>query len=177
MADNVVFQDFSFEVKAELNKTSIGWLYAWAEEMAAHTARNCKTDYEEGGKQLKGSYRAKVDEAKGEAQIGSPYEAAYWEEFGTGSWADTSKNGGRPGREGWWVYTPDTPSPTGKKSITYYDEMEAMMMAAYIQESYNKRAYISKGQKPNYTLENAFNANKEKAKADLDRLLAERMGT
>ena len=176
MADNVVFQDFSFEVKAELNQTSIGWLYEWANEIASHAQRNCKTDYEEGMKQLKGSYEAKVDESKGEARIGTPLEAGYWEEFGTGEYADTSKNGGKPGREGWWVYTPDSPGPAGYKSMSYYDEMEAMMMAAHIQSKYNKKAYVSNGQRPNYTLENAFNANKEKAKAALQKGLKE-MGT
>ena len=174
---NVEFQDFSFEVKAELNDTSIGWLYTWAEEMASHARRNCKTDYEEGMKQLKGSYEAKVDESKGEARVGTALEAGYWEEFGTGEYADTSKNGGKPGREGWWVYTPDSPGPPGYKSNSYFDEMEAMMMAAHIQSKYNKKAYVSNGQRPNYTLENAFNANKEKAKAALERLMKERMGT
>ena len=176
MANNVIFQDFSFEVKAELNQTSIGWLYTWANEIASHAKRHCKTDYEEGMKQLKGSYEAKVDEAKGEARIGTALEAGYWEEFGTGEYADTSKNGGKPGREGWWVYTPDSPGPPGYKSHTYHDEMEAMMMAAWIQEKHNKKAYVSNGQRPNYTLENAFNANKEKSKADLEEKLKE-MGT
>lgn len=173
MANKVEFQDFSFNVKAKINSTTIGWLHKWANEMASHAQRNCKTDYEEGMKQLKGSYKAEINETKGEALVGTPLEAGYWEEFGTGEYADTSKNGGKPGREGWWVYTPDTPGPPGYKSNTYYDEMEAMMMAAHIQSKYNKKAYVSNGQRPNYTLEKAFNANKEKAKSALEKLLKE----
>lgn len=177
MAYDVKFQDFSRTVKAELNDVSIKWLYETSKEMASHAQRNCKTDYEDGGKQLKGSYKAEVDESIGEARIGSPLEAAYWEEFGTGSYADTSKNGGKPGRPGWWVYTPDSEGPEGYKSHTYYDEMEAGMMAAWIQAKYNKKAYPSNGQRPNYTLEKAFNAIGPTAEAELERKLKEKMGT
>lgn len=171
MANNVVFQDFSFEVKAELNDTSLKWLRETAHEIESHAQRNCKTDYEEGGKQLKGSYKAIINEAIGEAQIGSPFQAAYWEEFGTGSHADTAKNGGKPGRPGWWVYTPGSAGPEGYKSMTYYDEMEAMMMAAHIQKKYNKKAYISDGRDPNYTLEKAYKAVKNPAIEKLNQLM------
>lgn len=172
MADNVVFQDFSFQVKEALNDTSIGWLYATAEEIKSQAQRNCKTDYEEGGKQLKGSYDIKVDETKGEAQVGSPMEAAYWEEWGTGEYAAHGD-----GRKGWWIYTPDDQGPPGYKSNTYYDEMEAMMMAAWIQATHNKKAYVTNGRKPNYTLENAFKAVKNPAIERLEQLLKGRMGT
>lgn len=177
MANNVVFQDFSFSVKAELNDTSLKWLDETANEIASQAKRNCKTDYEEDGKQLKGSYKAQVDDSKGEAQIGSPLEAAYWEEFGTGEYADMSKNGGKPGRQGWWVYTPDSEGPEGYKSHTYYDEMEAGMMAAWIQAKYKKRAYPSNGQRPNYTLEKAFNATNAPAQAELERRIKAAMDT
>ena len=170
MADNVVFQDFSFEVKEELNATSIGWLYGTAEEIKSQAQRNCKTDYEEGGKQLKGSYAYKVDQSAGEAQVGSPMEAAYWEEWGTGEYAAHGD-----GRKGWWIYIPGQESMGG--GMTYYDEMEAMMMAAYIQSKYGKKAYVTNGRRPNYTLENAFNATKTLAIVKLERLLKERMGS
>ena len=170
MAANVEFQDFSFEVKEALNDTSIGWLYATAEEIKSQAQRNCVTDYEEGGKQLKGSYAAKVDETKGEAQVGSPMEAAYWEEWGTGEYAAHGD-----GRKGWWIYIPGQPSMGG--GMTYHDEMEAMMMAAYIQSRYGKKAYVTNGRKPNYTLENAFGATKNPAIQRLEELLKGRMGT
>ena len=170
MANHVEFQDFSFEVKGALNDTSIGWLYESANEIKSHAQRNCVTDYEEGGKQLKGSYDAKVDEAKGEAQVGSPMEAAYWEEWGTGEYAAHGD-----GRKGWWIYIPGQPSMGG--GMTYHDEMEAMMMAAYIQSKYGKKAYVTNGRRPNYTLENAFNTTKNPAIARLEELLKGRMGT
>ena len=172
----VGFQDFSFQVKAALNDTTIAWLYEASEEIKSQAQRKCALDGD-AGKQLKGSYDRIVDEGKGEAQIGSPLEAAYWEEFGTGSYADTSKNGGKPGRQGWWVYTPDSEGPEGYKSMTYYDEMEAGMMAAWIQAKYQKKAYPSNGQRPNYTLEKAFNAVGIPAEAELEKRLKEKMGT
>lgn len=170
MASHVEFQDFSFEVKEALNETSIGWLYATSEEIKSQAQRNCVTDYEEGGKQLKGSYAAQVDEATGEAQVGSPMEAAYWEEWGTGEYAAHGD-----GRKGWWIYIPGQPTMGG--GMTYHDEMEAMMMAAYIQSKYGKKAYVTNGRRPNYTLENAFGKVKNPAIARLEELLKGRMGT
>lgn len=170
MAANVEFQDFSFEVKEALNSTSIGWLYTTANEIKSQAQRNCKTDYEEGGKQLKGSYDVKIDEAKGEAQVGSPMEAAYWEEWGTGEYAAHGD-----GRKGWWIYIPGQESMGG--GMTYHDEMEAMMMAAFIQSTYGKKAYVTNGRRPNYTLENAFTVTKNPAISRLEQLMKERMGT
>ena len=170
MAANVEFQDFSFEVKEALNSTSIGWLYTTANEIKSQAQRNCKTDYEEGGKQLKGSYDVKIDEAKGEAQVSSPMEAAYWEEWGTGEYAAHGD-----GRKGWWIYIPGQESMGGGQ--TYYDEMEAMMMAAFIQSTYGKKAYVTNGRRPNYTLENAFAVTKNPAISRLEQLMKERVGT
>lgn len=174
MAGNVEFKDFSFTVKAELNDTSLKWLRAWAEEIKSNAQRNCKLE-DDAGKRLKGSYRADILAESGEAHIGTPLQEGYWEEYGTGEYADTSKNGGKPGRPGWWIYIPGQPSMGG--GATYHDEMEAMMMAAHIQQKYGKKAYVTNGRRPSYTLENAFTANRAKAEADLERLLKERMGT
>lgn len=162
MAD-VQFQDFSFEVKVALNQTTKAWLNEWANEIASHAKDHCTLE-DDAGVQLRKSYRADVDEEKGEAQIGSNLEAAYWEEYGTGSYADTSKNGGRPGRTDWWVYyrnsgpNPDTP---------HYDEPTAQAVAENLRIS-GKDALASNGRRPSYTLENAFTANEPKARADLE---------
>lgn len=174
MINHVEFQDFSFEVKAELNEISQNWLTETGNEIASHAQRNCKMD-DDPGKQLKGSYRSQPGQTEGEVHVGSPLEAAYWEEFGTGEYADTAKNGGKPGREGWWIYIPGQESMGG--GMTYHDEMEAMMMAAHIQSKYGKKAYVTNGRRPSYTLENAFAAVKNPAIAQLERLMKERMGS
>jgi len=172
---SVKFQDFSMEVKAELNDTTIAWLHTWANETASQAKRNCTTG-EDYSNQLKGSYRNKVDESKGVATIGSPMEESYWEEFGTGTHADTKKNGGKPGRQGWWIYTPGSSGGAGYKSRRYDTKEEAEEMAAYIQRTYNKRAVVTNGRKPNYTLEKAFVNVRPKAVADLEEQLGRRLG-
>lgn len=171
MAD-VEFQDFSMEVKAALNDITIGWLYEVCGEVVAQAKRNCQMDDE--GAQLAGSYGYVVDESKGEGKVGSPLESVYWEEFGTGEYADTSKNGGKPGREGWWVYVKGGSGyegPTGK----YNSRGEAEAVAASMRsDGYD--AYATNGREPNYTLEKAFKTTEPKAKAQLETLLKEGAG-
>lgn len=167
MANKVEFQDFSMEVKAELNDATIAWLYEWASEIEAHAKRNCSRG-ESYSNQLRGAYNHSVNEAKGEAKIGNTMEQAFWEEFGTGEHADTTKNGGKKGRQGWWVYK-DGYTGKGGAVLT---EAEAKAIAA----SSDGSVHATNGRKPNYTLEKAYTANREKAKKDLERILGERLG-
>ena len=166
----VQFQDYSFQVKAELNQTAKDWLNEWANEIASHAKDNCQME-DDAGVQLRKSYRADVDENAGEAHIGSSLESAYWEEYGTGAYADTSKNGGRAGRSDWWVYyrnsgpNPDTP---------HYDEHTAKAVAENLRSA-GKDALASNGRQPNYTLETAFTVNKPKAIRDLENRLGRKL--
>jgi hypothetical protein len=114
--------------------------------------------------QLRGSYSHVVDEDKGKAAIGTPLESGFWEEFGTGEHADTSKNGGKPGRKGWWVYS-DEYKGNGGKTRT-----EAQAKAI---EKSDPTLHATNGRDPNYTLEHAFDAKRSKAEADLKRRLKE----
>ena len=168
MAGNVEFHDYSMEVKAELDATTIAWLHTWAPEVAAQAARNCQMDGRM-GQELRGSYDSDVDESTGVGQAGSPMEAAYWEEFGTGEYAAKGD-----GRKGWWIYIPGEYSGSG--GATYATKEDAEKMAAYIREKYGKQAVVTNGRRPAYTLENAFKAVKPKAQSDLANKLKERMG-
>lgn len=170
---NTKLVDNSFKVKAELNDTTIAWLHEWALETASQAQRNCRMG-EEYSTQLKGSYHPSVNEQKGEAQIGSALEQAYWEEFGTGEHADQSKNGGKPGRKGWWIYIPGQTSMGGGN--TYYTREEAEKMAEYIRRVHGKKAVVTNGKDPNYTLEKAFINVKPRAEADLASKLKELKG-
>lgn len=96
MAGNIEFENFSMQVKAELNDKTIAWLYEAAGEVQAATMRNSRVDTG----QTKASYDYHVDESSGEASVGSSYENAIWEEFGTGIYA---LNG--DGRKTPWIYT------------------------------------------------------------------------
>lgn len=166
---HVEFKDFSFQVKAALNDTTIAWLYETSEEIKSQAQRKCALDGD-AGKQLKGSYDRIVDEGKGEAQIGSPLEQAFWEEYGTGEHA----KGPKPGRQGWWIYIKGQASGNGGQ--TYRTKEEAESMAAYIREKYGKNAVVTNGRDPNYTLQKAFEATKNKAEARLKAQLKEDLG-
>lgn len=150
----VEFKDYSLTVKAALNDEAMKWLLETANAIASHAKENC-TMTDDGG-QLRKSYRAEVDTEKGEAYIGSSLESAYWEEYGTGEHAATAKNGGIKGRQGWWIYTPGSDGPEGYKSRVYATKAEAEDMAQYIRKTYKKKAVVTNGRDPNYTLEKAF---------------------
>lgn len=91
----VEFENNSMACKEALEKAGIAWLYEAAGELEAQTKRNTKVDT---GK-TKGSWSYKVEETEGKAVIGSDYENAIWEEFGTGEYA---LNG--DGRKTPWSY-------------------------------------------------------------------------
>lgn len=152
----VEFKDHSIEVKAELDETTIAWLYTWANEIASHAKDNVKMEGDE-GEQLRKSYRADVNESKGEALIGTPLESGYWEEFGTGEYA---VNG--DGRQGWWVWK-EGYQGNGGAVLT---EAEAKAIAAS-----DPTIHATNGRPPAHTLENAFKVNKPKAIADAEQRL------
>jgi hypothetical protein len=173
MADPVKFKDFSMEVIAALDEATIAWLYEAANEVTSHAQRNCVME-DDAGKRLKGSYSNTVDESKGTATVGTPLEEGYWEEFGTGSHADTGKNGGKQGRQGWWVYVKGQ-GPRAKASAEYRDKAEAEAVAESMRAD-GLDAYATNGREPNYTLEKAFEANKNPLISRLNQQLKERMG-
>lgn len=166
MANNVVFQDFSWDVKAELNETSIAWLEEVTSEIESHAKRNCSTG-ESYSSQLKAAYKHSVDAENGIGEIYNDLEQAFWEEFGTGSYADTKKNGGKKGREGWWVWK-DNYKGDGGPILT---EQEAKAKAA----ASDGTVHATNGKKPNYTLEKAYLAKKKWGEQRLEEKLAERM--
>lgn len=92
---SVEFRDNSVAVKTALKEAGIAWLHEACGELVSQTARNSRVRT---GK-TKGSYEYAVDEATMEGYVGSNYENAIWEEFGTGEYA---LNG--DGRKGGWFY-------------------------------------------------------------------------
>lgn len=152
----VELKDYSIEVKAALDETAIEWLHTWANEIASHAKDNVQLDGDE-GVQLRKSYRADVNEAKGEAQIGTPLESGYWEEFGTGEYAVHGD-----GRQGWWVWK-EGYEGNGGEVLT---EEEAKAIAAS-----DPTIHATNGRPPAHTLEKAFTVNKPKAIADAEKRL------
>lgn len=95
MANDIIFQDFSIEVKKAIEKNINSVLAECAGEMASATKRNTRVDT---GK-TKNSWSYYLDLVKHIAYIGSPLENAIWEEFGTGEHALAGN-----GRKGGWAY-------------------------------------------------------------------------
>lgn len=79
----VLFKDFSDELKNKINSLGVAWLEEASGEVEAQTKRNTKVDT---GK-TKNSWEHKVYDNKLEAEVGSRYQNALWEEFGTGIYA------------------------------------------------------------------------------------------
>ena len=163
--------DNSIAVKARLTQAAINGLKEAGFEVAAHANRNVKLDGD-AGQALRGSYKSTVDEATGVAYVGTTREEGYWEEYGTGSHADTRKNGGKQGRQDWWVYNEGDPYD-GPESTHYATEADAQSAAAYIRGRYGSNAIASNGRDPSYTLENAFIQTKPKVVAEFERLVRE----
>ena len=79
----VIFKDFSDEVNRKINELGVAWLEEASGEVEAQTKMNTKVDT---GK-TKNSWEHKVHDGKLEAEVGSRYQNALWEEFGTGIYA------------------------------------------------------------------------------------------
>lgn len=153
----VTVNNYSVQVKVKLSQAIRNALYEAGSEVASHANRNVKLQ-DDAGQKLRGSYRCDVNTSGDKAAIGTPNEEGYWEEFGTGSHADTAKNGGVAGRTDWWVYvTNETPRAVNEIHRT---EEEAKAVAASLRER-GKDAHASNGYDPNYTLEKAFISNKD----------------
>lgn len=172
MANNVKLHDYTDGVKLEINETTLAWLHEAASEVTSHAQRNCVMK-DDAGKRLKGSYNYQIeyDSKNAEATVGTPLEEGYWEEFGTGEHADVGKNGGKPGRQGWWVYVKGE-APREKVSKVYRDKVEAEAIAESMRAE-GLDAYATNGRDPNYTLEKAFEGTKNKAVSRLKQRLKE----
>ncbi len=92
---NVIFEDYSFKVESAIDDKINAVLEECAGEIESQVKRNTRVDT---GK-TKNSWQHYVDDAAHTATIGSNYENAIWEEFGTGEHALKGN-----GRKGGWSY-------------------------------------------------------------------------
>lgn len=157
----VVFQDFSIKVKKAMEDALIAGLHEAGGELHARAVRNSRQGHKYGDIEARSLWKYQVDESKMEASVGSPYEAGFWEEFGTGEHA---KN--HDGRKGWWVYVEGQDSGTGGKS--YSTKEEAEQAAAFLRKVKNLEAYATDGIEPNEPLQRAFKTSKNAVKAIME---------
>lgn len=92
---SVEFEDNRIEVKGILQDAAVAFLNEAAGEVKSQAQRNSRVRTGN----TRGSYEYGVDEGDLQAEIGSNFENAIWEEFGTGEYA---LNG--DGRKGGWAY-------------------------------------------------------------------------
>lgn len=92
---NVRFEDYTVQVQEMIDDRINAVLEECAAEIESQTKRNSRVNT---GK-TKNSFQHKVVEAEQTAYIGSNYENAIWEEFGTGEFAAKGN-----GRKGGWRY-------------------------------------------------------------------------
>ena len=93
---DVKFTDNSIQVIGTIERELLNALEEASGELEGRVKDNSRVDT---GK-TKGSWNHKVDEAKHEAYVGSNYENAIWEEFGTG----TEALNGNGRKDVPWVY-------------------------------------------------------------------------
>lgn len=148
----VEFLDFSVKVTEAMEAALIAGLYEAAGELEARTKRNSRQGHTYGDIQATALWKHKVDEAGMEASVGSPYEAGFWEEFGTGEHALN-----KDGRKGWWVYVEGQDSGSG--GATYSNQKEAEAVAASMRAA-GLPAHATNGIDPNRPLHRAFSSAK-----------------
>lgn len=164
------FIDNSIKIQAAINDATKAWLLEAANEVKSHAQRNCKMDGLV-GEELRGSYKTELGELdSGKAYVGSDKEAVYWEEFGTGSYAEKGN-----GRRGWWVYVKDGTDHAPNGGITYASQAEAEEVAAGMRAQ-GMDAYATNGREPQHTLQNAFIKTTPKAQARLAQIIQEGVG-
>lgn len=163
---NVEFTDNTIKVLEALDEAVLAYLYEAGGELAAQTTRNSRP-VKYGRHDVKNSWKYEVDENEGVATIGSPLEAAYWEELGTGEHAIN-----KDGRKGWWVYVEGNDTPQSNQK--YYTEDEAKDVAAYLRIEKGLKAHATNGTEANRPLHRAFTTKKGKLIKRLGSILGER---
>lgn len=154
----VTFENSAEKVTEAMEDALIAGLYEAAGELEARAKRNSRQGHTYGSIQATALWDHIVDEGKMEAQVGSPYEAGYWEEFGTGSLALHGD-----GRKGWWVYVEGQDSGSGGKS--YATKEEAEDAALFLRRVKGLDAYATNGIAPNEPLKRAFASGKSVVQA------------
>lgn len=157
---NYEFTDNHLKVESQINESILRFLEEASGELEAMTKRNTRPmdSYD-----VKNSWIHKVDENKMEAIVGSPLEAAYWEEFGTGEHAIH-----KDGRKGWWVYVKGNEIPREKQKR--YTKAEAMEAAERLKKMHLD-AYATDGMEANRPLERAYESVKPKVAGRLSAIM------
>ena len=155
---SVELKDFTIKVTEAIEDALIAGLHEASGELEARTVRNSRQSHTYGDIRATALWDHKVDEGKMEAYVGSPHEAGYWEELGTGEHALN-----KDGRKGWWVYVEGQDSGKGGKSYSTREEAEEA--AEFLRKVKKLNAYATNGIDPNRPLHRAFQSGKKVVQA------------
>lgn len=154
MSDNVVFEDYRIDVKNAIKEKCIQLLYDAGNEVISQVTRR---SVRKTGK-TSGSYEtSSVDEGQMCIHVGSNYENAIWEEFGTGEFAENGD-----GRKGWWVYVEghrDEGPVKGGKSYATKDQAKRAMA---ILRKKGLPAFYTRGKHARHPFRDGYNSAKSK---------------
>jgi len=162
----VEFIDNSVQVKDTMADAIAAFLEEASGLLEAQTKRNTNPPHY-GKHDVKNSWSHVVDDRKQEAMVGSPMEAAFWSEFGTGEHALH-----KDGRKGWWVYVEGNDNRSTNQK--YYTEEEAKATAARMR-AMGLDAHATNGSEPVRPLHTAFTSSKTKIKKRLEETLQEKL--
>lgn len=95
----VIFEDYTIKVQNAIDDKINAELAGVSGELVAAVVRNYDTFPRVDTGKTKNSFKYKVVESEHTSHIGSDYENAIWEEFGTGDYALEGN-----GRKGGWAY-------------------------------------------------------------------------
>ena len=149
---NVVFEDFSVQVKGAIREKAISFLGEVGGELRSRTQRNSRRKTSK----TADSYEYKVDDGQLAVHVGSNYQNALWEELGTGEFAINGD-----GRKGWWVYVEGSPSKSSSttKGKSYSSPVSARMAVALLR-SKGLNAHMTRGKTANRPLLKAYESFK-----------------
>lgn len=149
---DITLTDYSIDVKNIIREKALQFLEEAGNEVVSTTIRNSTRNTG----QTASTYQYTMDEADLGVHIGSDYENAIWEEFGTGEFAE-KKNG----RKGWWVYIEGaTGNGTGGKVYATLKEAKKAMRFLIVEKGLP--AHVTKGKKARRPFRNAYMSTKLK---------------
>ena len=153
----VIFEDNTIQVQNAIDGKILAVLEECAGELESQVKRNTRVSGKLGGR-TRNSWEHKVIDSELTAYIGSNYENAIWEEFGTGEHAIPES--GKSGRKGYWVFVKGSDSSSNSTGKSYSLKEAKRVMT--ILRSKGLDAYYTNGKKPSRAFWKAYTTLKNK---------------
>ena len=165
----VEFKNNSMKCKQLVKEAGIAWLYESCGEVQAKTQR---TYARRRTSNTAGSFEIHVDETNMVGYVGSNYQNAIWEEFGTGDKAidDNGNPSGKGRKGGWWIKV-----GYGKNEITPEVVASYNWVKMRKDELGNPTYVFTKGKKGTLSFTKAYNSLKGKLENRAKEILKNKM--